>query len=280
MTTPPSKPARGQGTDNALACFDDIAAALKGRSPALFLDYDGTLVPLARRPELAVATPRLRDTVARLSTLMPVAVVSGRGREDVSQMLGVDGIAYAGSHGFDIRDASGADLSGDIGAPYRPALEAAASALAERLAPIAGTFLEDKTYSIAIHYREAAPDTHDVIRAAVDEEVARRDTLKRTGGKMIHELRPDLDWDKGTAVLRVMETLSLTPPDAVPVYIGDDETDEDAFRAICDSGIGIKVADAGDDAATLARYRLGTPAEVTTFLGRLADYLEMGGASA
>jgi trehalose 6-phosphate phosphatase len=238
----------------------------------LFLDYDGTLVPLARRPELATATPKLRETVARLSGLMPVAVVSGRGREDVSQMLGVDGIAYAGSHGFDIRDAGGQDLSGDIGAPYRSALQAAAAALTDALAPIEGAFLEDKTYSIAIHYREAAPDTHPMIREAVDAEVARRDQLKRTGGKMIHELRPDIDWDKGTAVIRVMDALGLTAETALPIYIGDDETDEDAFRAIRDTGIGIRVGE--DEGETLARYRLTRPADVSDFLGRLADFLE------
>lgn len=261
-TPPPLKP-------DALARFDAIAQAMQARKPALFLDYDGTLVPLAQRPGLAVASPQLRAAVAQLAERMPVAVVSGRGRADVTQMLDVGGITYAGSHGFDIRDAEGRDLSGTIGDPYLPALEQAAQALAAALTPIEGAFVEDKLYAIAIHYREAAPDTHRVIGDIVTAEAARHAGLKQTGGKMIHELRPAIAWDKGTAVMRVMEALGLTTETSIPIFIGDDETDEDAFKAIAATGIGIRVG--ADHAATHAHYRLNTPEDVHGFLERLAS---------
>ena len=254
---------------DALEHFDDVIRRMAGRPPALFLDYDGTLVPLARRPELAVASPDLLKALSALTGQMPVAVVTGRGRSDVMEMVRVSGLAYAGSHGFDIVDAQGRDLSGDIGAPYRPALEQAARSLAPVLAPVKGAFLEDKVYSLAIHYREVAPEQHADVLDAVNAEAARHDGLKRTGGKMIHELRPDIDWNKGTAVLRVMEALGLTAQTAVAFYLGDDETDEDAFRAIKDTGIGIRVGAPGGP--THAHFSLATPGDVRVFLDRLAD---------
>jgi len=262
-------PAASTQQPDALEHFNDVTSRMAGRSPALFLDYDGTLVPLARRPELAIAPEELRQALSHLAGLMPVAVVSGRGRADIEAMLNVKGIAYAGSHGFDIVDAMGHDLSGDIGAPYRPALEDAVRSLAPVLAPISGAFLEDKVYSLAIHYREVAPDRHNEVRDIVDAEAARHDDIKRTGGKMIHELRPDIEWNKGTAVLRVMEALSLTAQTAVPVYLGDDETDEDAFHAIEQTGIGIRVGDPAGP--THAHFSLATPHDVSVFLDRLAN---------
>jgi len=254
---------------DALTHFDEVVARMDDRKPALFLDYDGTLVPLAPRPELAVASADLRNAIRRLAALMPVAVVSGRGRKDAEQMLGVDGIAYAGSHGFDIRDAQGRDLSSDIGEPFRPALVSAAEAMRRDLIDFAGAFLEDKVYSLAIHYRATPTHMHDAIRAAVDEQVAAHDGLKRTGGKMIHELRPAIAWDKGTAVLRVMEALGLSTDTVAPIYIGDDETDEDAFRAIASTGIGIRVGP--DEEPTLAAFRLDAPEDVRAFMDRLAQ---------
>ena len=252
---------------DALKHFDDVTRRMAGRPPALFLDYDGTLVPLARRPDLAIAPPELLDALAKLSQRMPVAIVTGRGLADVMGMVSVNGIAYAGSHGFDIVDAQGRDLSGDIGAPYRPALAQAAKTLAPFLKQIDGALLEDKVYSLAIHYREVAPDRHADILKAVNAEADRHSGLKRTGGKMIHELRPDTNWNKGTAVLRVMEALGLTGQAAVPFYLGDDETDEDAFLAIKDTGIGIRVGD--PSGPTHAHFSLNTPDDVSIFLDRL-----------
>ncbi|CDO60341.1 Trehalose-6-phosphate phosphatase (EC 3.1.3.12) [Candidatus Phaeomarinobacter ectocarpi] len=257
------------GQPDALEHFDDIISRMAGRRPALFLDYDGTLVPLARRPELAIAPPELLKALSRLADLMPVAVVTGRGRPDVMRMLGVKGIAYAGSHGFDIVDAEGNDLSGDIGDAFLPALKKASLALAAFLDPIDGAFLEDKIYSLAIHYREVLPERHGDIAAAVEAEAARHPTLKKAGGKMIHELRPDMEWNKGTAILHVMEAMGLTQDTCMPFYIGDDETDEDGFRAIRDIGVGIKVG--ADTGATAARFTLQSPEAVGVFLRQLTD---------
>lgn len=270
---PPDPASAPPGTPrDALAEFDAIAAQLAGRRPVLFLDYDGTLAPIAPRPELAVAPERIRALVARLARHIPVAIVSGRALADVADMLGVEGVAYAGSHGFEIRDAAGRDLAGGIGEAFRPALVRARDGLAARLARVPGARVEDKRYAIAVHYRETDPGHHHAIAAHVDEEAKRHAGLKRTGGKMVHELRPDIAWNKGSAVLRLLEALGTgaggSPADTVPIYIGDDETDEDAFRAIAGTGIGIRV---GAPAQTSARYSLRDPDAVAAFLQRLLD---------
>ncbi len=256
---------------DAIEHFNDIAGRFAARRPAMFLDYDGTLVPIATRPELASTPERVKAIVQRLADKVPVAVVSGRGRADVASMLGVEGIAYAGSHGFDIRDAAGNDLSGGIGAPFRPALESAAEALTHALSHLRGTFVEDKLFSLAVHYREADEAHHAEIAQRVDHETARHENLRRTGGKMIHELRPAIDWHKGKAVLRVMAALGLDAATCMPIYIGDDETDEDAFLALRETGLGIRVGH--DDRETAADYALGSPDDVATFLEMMADVL-------
>ncbi|WP_245986562.1 trehalose-phosphatase [Azospirillum thermophilum] len=253
---------------SALACFGDFIAALAGRRPALFLDYDGTLVPLAPRPELAVLDEAVRGTIRRLSALCPVAVVSGRDLDDVARMVGLEGLVYAGSHGFDIR---GPGLRTQIGQEYLGELEGADIDLRARLAAIPGTLVERKRFAIAIHTRQVAPPDKPAVAAVVRSVAAERAQLRVTGGKEILELRPNLPWDKGRAVLTLLDALGLSGEGTVPLYLGDDETDEDAFRALSGRGFGIRVGD--DTSGTAAQWRLRDPAEAARFLDRLAGRL-------
>lgn len=252
-----------------LSAGRDFAAfleALGGRRPALFLDYDGTLTPIVDRPERAVLDDATRAAVARLAALCPVAVVSGRDLDDVARMVALDELVYAGSHGFDIR---GPQLRTQIGLEYAPALERADGALRARLSAVPGALVERKRFAIAVHTRlvdpGAKPDVADAVRAVAAAEAE----LRLTGGKEIHELRPNLPWDKGRAVLALLDALGLGA--AMPVYIGDDETDEDAFRALTGRGIGIRVMD--PPGGTAAGWMLGDPVEVRVFLERLACHL-------
>lgn len=256
---------------SALDAFDDFVAAFAGRRPAVFLDYDGTLTPIVSRPDLAVLEDSVRGGVARLAGLCPVAVVSGRDLDDVAGLVDLADLVYAGSHGFDIR---GPDLRVRIGAEQAPALDRAEAALKQELSAIEGALVERKRFAIAVHTRLVAPERKAAVAEAVHRQGAAQDGLRVTGGKEIHELRPDVPWDKGRAVLSLLDTLDLAGGDVLPVYIGDDETDEDAFRALAGRGTGIRVMDG--PAPTAAAWRLHDPREVAVFLARLADALESG----
>lgn len=259
---------------SALDSFDRFAAALSDRRPAVFLDYDGTLTPIVSRPDLAVLDGPVRAGVARLAGLCPVAVVSGRDLEDVARLVALPDLVYAGSHGFDIR---GPDLRVQIGAEQAPALDRAEAALKRDLAAIDGALVERKRFAIAVHTRLVAPEHKPEVADAVRRQAAASDGLRVTGGKEIHELRPNVPWDKGRAVLSLLDTLHLAGGGVLPVYIGDDETDEDAFHALAGRGTGIRVMDG--PAPTAAGWRLRDPGEVAAFLARLADALEAGRGS-
>ncbi len=201
-----------------------------------------------------------------------MAVVSGRDLPDVKNMAGVPGIAYAGSHGFDIEGPAGRHLEFSQGNAYLPALDRAEGLLRQRLADIAGVRVERKRFAVAVHFREAAAAAVQAVAAVVEAVLTEVRGLRRTGGKMIFELRPDFDWDKGRAVLFLLEKLELDRPEILPFYLGDDLTDEDAFRALRGRGIGILVRD--EDRPTCAEYALESPEEVRIFLDRLARLLD------
>lgn len=254
---------------SALQRLWEIAAALEGMTPAVFLDYDGTLTPIVDRPEHALLPEEARRAVEHLAARYPVAVVSGRDLDDVRALVGVGGIFYAGSHGFDILAPDGSRHQKARG--HLPALEAAEAELRPALEGIQGARLERKRFAIAVHHREVSGEATAEVEAAVDRAAAAHPELRKTGGKKVFELRPAVDWDKGKAVLWLLEVLGLDRGDAHPIYIGDDETDEDAFRAIRGRGLGIVVRGESDEQPTAARYQLGHPGEVARFLDELAS---------
>lgn len=254
---------------DALAHFAAIARRLRGKTPAVFLDYDGTLTPIVERPELAVLDDTLRATIRELARTRTVAIVSGRDRADVARLVGLDRLIYAGSHGFDITGPEGLHMEHPQAAEFLPALERAEAQLHQRLDAIDGVLVERKRFAIAVHYRRvAAAQVADVEAAVAAVAGTMASALRRTGGKKIFELRPQLAWDKGRAVGWLLEALELRRPDVLPFYIGDDETDEDAFAALRElGGIGLLVADGPQTSA--AEYRLADSDAVGDFLSRL-----------
>jgi trehalose-phosphatase len=248
---------------------------LGGRSPAVFLDYDGTLTPIVDDPARATLHPQARAAIRRLARACPVAVVSGRDLADVRALVGVEGIAYAGSHGFDILHPDG--RSEQVGEEFLPDLDAAEAELRPTVESIPGAILERKRFAIATHFRMAEEARVPELEHAVARAAGVHPRLRRTGGKKIFELRPDLAWDKGRALRSLLGVLGLERPDVCPLYVGDDETDEDAFRAIGDDGLGLVVRGEADDRPTAADYALADTDETRAFLERLAEHLEGGG---
>ena len=259
----------GQRIPSLLHEWDAFVSRLAGRRPALFLDYDGTLTPIVSRPELAVLPPEGRDVLHRVADAFPVAIISGRGREDVERLAGLPGVAYAGSHGFDL------SLPRGERSDFRPAdwivprMTEVRQHLEHEVGAVPGVLIEDKGYSVAVHYRLADPSALPVIRRSVDSIAGRDERLRFTPGKMVFDIRPNLPWDKGRALTHLLDALDLNRDEFVPIYIGDDTTDEDAFAvlAVLAGGVGILVSEA--PRATKARYRVQAPWEVWAVLDRL-----------
>ena len=236
----------------------------------LLLDFDGTLAPIVPRPEMAAMPDGTRRALDRLMARpgVEVAVVSGRGMADARDRTAIPGIAYAGNHGMEIHGA-GLDRVHPDAAAARPALEEAAAEIERGLAGIDGAFVEDKQLTLSIHFRQAADREADVRRVVMDAADG-RGGLKVTEGKMVLEVRPRVEWDKGRAVLFLLGEMR-PPADAPVLYLGDDTTDEDAFRAVAEwgaSGEGVLVADA--PRPTSAHARLHDPSEVGALFEALA----------
>jgi trehalose 6-phosphate phosphatase len=261
---------------HALTHFDELNRRLAGRRPALFLDYDGTLTPIVDRPEDARISPAMRRTVADLAERLPVCVVSGRDRPMVQELMGLNNLIVAGSHGFDIWSPDGGTIEREEGADFSVLLVEVTDQLRQELAEVEGSLIEPKKASVAVHYRLVAPDQRPQIAALVQDILAAHpEQLKVTPGKMVYEIQPNLDWDKGKAVIYLLEALNLDGDDVLPLYLGDDITDEDAFRALKDRGIGVFVGQLDDpetaDRRTAADFILYTVDEVEAFLGMLAE---------
>lgn len=259
-TTPPCLP-------SALGCLADIRRLIGDALPAVFLDYDGTLTPIVARPEMAVLTHDMGTAITELAERVPVALISGRDLADLKRMVTIDGLVYAGSHGFDV------DAPEALGGRYRRGeefadrLALANGRLKDAVAPIEGAWVEDKAFAVTLHFRAVTAPDEPRVQAAFRSVATEFPDLRATGGKKVLELRPGIEWDKGRALLWLLDRLTGERP-LMPLYIGDDETDEDAFRVLTTRGIGIRVGEAGVRSA--AAYSLADTDEVRSFLSSLA----------
>lgn len=219
------------------------------RDAGLFLDFDGTLVELAARPDAVVVDEPLHTLLQGLATRLEgrLAIVSGRSIEQIDGFLGrsLGGVAVVGSHGAELRRPGEA-----IVRPERAAvLLEAERVFRERFGAIEGVAIEVKTLGVAIHYR-LAPELEAEARGLV-EAYARHDGLEAQHGKMMTELRMG-GHDKGTAITELLATEPFEGH--APVFVGDDLTDEPGFVACArHGGAGILIGAPRDSAAG---YRL------------------------
>lgn len=259
--------------------FADLFAKFKGKRIVVFLDYDGTLTPIVNNPDEAELSESTRVVLKEVASMFPTAIVSGRGLQKVLDFVKIGHICYAGSHGMDI--------AGPVEGPWcregirhRPAeqfedmMTDVASALEERMVDIPGATVENNKFCVTAHYRNCGPQNQCKVLDAVEEVVRDREGVKVTSGKKVLEIRPDLHWDKGRALLYLLSALSLDlDPDVIPVYIGDDTTDEDAFKVLKDhqpSGLGILVSSTPRN--TAASFSLENTDKVREFLQKLVEW--------
>lgn len=256
---------------SALNEISNIANAVKNKEVLLFLDYDGTLTPIVEKPQDALLSQQMRQLILELMKNSSVAVISGRERTDVENLVNIDSIFYAGSHGMDIRG-PGISMSPDTAINSIPLLNKAEKEVRSRLENASGLIVERKKFSVAIHYRLADQDTIDQTDKILDEIVTSLKGLKKTSGKKVFEIRPDIDWDKGKAVKWISKQISKDYPNSIAVYIGDDITDEDAFNELKESGIGILAG--SHKHGSSAKYHLADVGQVYVFLSDLNKILK------
>ncbi|MFA5335491.1 MAG: trehalose-phosphatase [Candidatus Omnitrophota bacterium] len=243
----------------------------------LFLDYDGTLVPIADTPGKAVIPKRTRGLLRRLALDggCRLAVISGRSLKDIRKMVGVSGIVYSGNHGLEV-SGPGIKSRSFVPAGFKKLIKKIARDLRRGLAGVSGVVLEDKGYTLSVHYRMVRRKDVPRVRKAFWDATARyiAGGMARAGaGKMVLEIKPPVDWDKGKLVMWLLEKQRQSAGDiehVLPVYIGDDTTDEDAFAALEKKGITVFV---GRPSRTKAAYFLKDHKEVIRFLGQ-AGHLE------
>lgn len=253
--------------------WDTFKKALGGKRVYLFLDYDGTLAPIVEKPSQATVpqkTMRLLEALAGNSNFK-VAVISGRAVADVKERLGLPNIIYSGNHGLEIQGPR-LRFTSPVTLRYKKILGQIKNALCRKLSRIPGVFVEDKGLSLSLHFRQVKSENISLVKTAFHEVVILyyvRNKIKIREGKKVLEVRPPFEWNKGKVVLWLLarDKLFKEQDDIVPVYIGDDQTDEDAFQALLPRGLTIFV---GEPKQSCARYYVKDPVEVTKLLGELA----------
>ncbi|MED6162232.1 hypothetical protein PIB30_068455 [Stylosanthes scabra] len=224
----------------------------KGKEIVLFLDYDGTLSPIVDDPDKAHITDAMRSAIREVASCFSTAIISGRQRNKGNQFVN-----------------------------FLPAKEYLSTiqekiieVLRENIATIKGSTIEDNLYCISVHYRRVKSEEDvGVLKEIVETIMKAYPDFQISGGRKVMEIRPKINWDKGRALLYLLETLGFDNfNDVLPIYIGDDKTDEDAFKVIVHIGHGFPIIVSSVAKETMASFSLRDPSHVMAFLIRLAKW--------
>jgi len=254
-----------------MGCLEDV---VRSKRVVVLLDYDGTLTPIVSDPAKAWLPAQTRDILVELAERCVVGIVSGRSLLKVKGFVQVPSLFYAGSHGFDIWGPTTESMRYQVAADQLPDLARLRDTLTEQLRGIEGAAVEDNVFSVSVHYRNCAPDDVPAVYEIVQTARQAFPSIRFGTGKCVFELRPDITWDKGKAMVWLLQALGLwEEEDVFAIYIGDDTTDEDAFRIFHheDRAEGIGIVVTAENKLTGAKYSLRNPEEVAVFLARLVE---------
>ncbi|KAK4277530.1 hypothetical protein QN277_015518 [Acacia crassicarpa] len=277
---------------SGLRSFDRLMKAASGKDMVVFLDYDGTLSPIVNDPDRAFMSEEMRAAVCEVAKNFPTVIISGRSRDKVKDFVKLNNVYYAGSHGMDImvpsvpaRSSDGdhynmaLDTTKDNGVPFQPAkkflpaIREILKLLENKIKGIQGARLEDNGFCISVHFRQVQEKDYVELEERVKSVLEKHPDFCLTEGKKVLEIRPSIEWNKGHALEYFLDTLGLSSSSNIlPVYIGDDRTDEDAFKVIKKRGQGYPIVVSSIPKDTKALYSLRDPSEVLIFLSRLAKW--------
>ncbi|MDA8090794.1 MAG: trehalose-phosphatase [Nitrospiraceae bacterium] len=248
--------------------------ALSGRKSkiALFLDFDGTLVPIQKDPALCALSAEAKRLLQLLagSGSHFVAVLSGRELSDIKSRVGLRNICYGGNHGLSI-SGKGMRFVHPDAAKALPIVDKAARRLNKETSCFNGVWIERKKYSVSLHYRLAEKVCIPQIKKIfyrVAEEFSSDGLLRVMKGKKVLELMPDISWDKGRAALWILNKLQ---GEYLPVFVGDDATDETAFEALENKGITVRVGRSGKTFAHFYLKHCGETLRLLQISGGFAE---------
>jgi trehalose-phosphatase len=237
---------------------------------AIFLDFDGTLVPIQKDPAscfLSDGTKKLLRSFAA-SEHCYVGIISGRPLSDLRERVGLRRVYYGGNHGLDICGPN-MRFTHPKALSAKPIIAEAKRRLIGRVGKFEGARLEDKIFTVSLHFRAVQEEQIPLLKQAFLKAVGmylQHGMLTVIQGKKVLELMPSVSWDKGKASLWILQRLKV---DCVPLYVGDDDTDESAFSALRQTGITIAV---GRSRRTTAEYYLKSQGEVLRALRSLKDH--------
>ncbi|KAG7550143.1 Trehalose-phosphatase [Arabidopsis thaliana x Arabidopsis arenosa] len=270
---------------SALEVFEQIMEASRGKQIVMFLDYDGTLSPIVDDPDKAFMSSKMRRTVKKLAKCFPTAIVTGRCIDKVYNFVKLAELYYAGSHGMDIKGPSKGfsrhkrvkqSLLYQPANDYLPMINEVYRQLLEKTKSTPGAKVENHKFCASVHFRCVDEKKWSELVLQVRSVLKEFPTLKLTQGRKVFEIRPMIEWDKGKALEFLLEALGFGNTNNVfPVYIGDDRTDEDAFKMLRDRGEGFGILVSKFPKDTDASYSLQDPSEVKDFLRRLVEWKQM-----
>ena len=254
--------------------WGQVKRKLSNKHLLLLFDYDGTLTPIAQTPQQAVISKKAKEFLKKLSRKpnSTLAIISGRALKDIKHIVGLEDIIYAGNHGLEIEGPK-IKFESQVSPRLKLVIRNIAEELSKRLSGIKGVLIEDKGLTLSIHYRLVSKGDIPMFEKIISEVTnspAVRGKVKVNSGKKVYEIKPPVKWDKGKVALWLLARQQFLSGEknVLPVYIGDDITDEDAFRALERKGLTVFAGEPGDSKAD---YYLKNTEEVTKFLRLITD---------
>ncbi|XP_017220615.1 probable trehalose-phosphate phosphatase F isoform X1 [Daucus carota subsp. sativus] len=282
---------------SALFSFEKIVDYARDKKIVMFLDYDGTLSPIVDDPDRAFMSADMRCAVKNVAKHFPTAIISGRRRDMVSELVGLTELYYAGSHGLDIKFPVRDILTASIDHPnmekfsdqqdkevnlfqpareFLPMIDEVFRTLVKITSDITGALVENHKFCASVHYRNVDEKSWATVAQRVHDVLKDYPRLRLTHGRKVLEVRPVIDWNKGKAVEFLLESMTDlgNSEEVLPIYIGDDRTDEDAFKVLRQGNRGYGILVSSVPKESNAFFSLKDTEEVKKFLKSLVRWKE------